>query len=128
MAYRTIVRGSVVLIRYPFTDLSSVKVRPALILTPDWLIPKVEDIICLFISSNVSMDLLATDFVLDPADAAFSKSGLKQRSIFRAHKLAVLHRSLVLRVLGRLEGRTMTELGGRVQIALGLRSPKGPVN
>ncbi len=128
MAYRTIVRGSVVLIRHPFTDLSSAKVRPALILTPDWLIPKVEDVICLFVSSNVSRDLLPTDFVLDPADGAFSKSGLKQRSVFRAHKLAVLHRSLVLRMIGRIEGRTMTELGRRVQIALGLRSPKEPVN
>jgi mRNA interferase MazF len=128
MAHRTIVRGSVVLIRYPFTDLSSVKVLPAIVLTPDWLIPKVEDIILLFVSSNVSHDLLPTDFVFDPRDSSFFKSGLKQRSVLRAHKLAELHRSLVLRMIGRIERRIMTELGRRVQIALGLRSPQEPVN
>jgi mRNA interferase MazF len=128
MAHSIIVRGSVVLIRYPFTDLSSVKVRPAIVLTPDWLMPKVEDVICLFVSSNVSHDLLPTDFVYDPSDTSFSKSGLKQRSVLRAHKLAVLHRALVLRMIGKIEGRIMNELGRRVQIALGLRSPQEPMN
>jgi mRNA interferase MazF len=128
MAHRIIARGSVVLIRYPFTDLSSVKVRPAIVLTPDWLMPKVEDIIFLFVSSNVTHDLLPTDFVFDPRDASFSKSGLKQRSVLRAHKLAVLHRSLVLRMIGKIESRIMTELGRRVQIALGLRSPQEPMD
>jgi mRNA-degrading endonuclease toxin of MazEF toxin-antitoxin module len=35
MAQSVVKRGSVVLIRYPFTDLTGAKVRPALVLTPD---------------------------------------------------------------------------------------------
>jgi len=37
MAQSTIKRKSVVLVRYPFTDLSNVRVRPAVILIPDQL-------------------------------------------------------------------------------------------
>jgi hypothetical protein len=37
-------RGSVVLIRYPFTDLTGEKVRSALVLTPDYLLPRLEDV------------------------------------------------------------------------------------
>ena len=40
MAPGVIQRGSIVLIRYPFTDLSAAKLRPALILTPDLLLRK----------------------------------------------------------------------------------------
>ena len=38
MAQSVVKRGSVVLIRYPFTDLSGAKVRPGLVLTPDDLL------------------------------------------------------------------------------------------
>ena len=43
MASRIVKRGSIVLIRYPFTDLSGEKVRPAIILTPDSLLPILPD-------------------------------------------------------------------------------------
>jgi hypothetical protein len=38
MAQSVVKRGSVVLISYPFTDLSGAKVRPTLVLTPDDLL------------------------------------------------------------------------------------------
>jgi len=65
MAQSRVKRGSVVLIRYPFTDLTGAKVRPALVLTPDHLLPRLEDVLCLFISSVMPEDLLPTDFVLE---------------------------------------------------------------
>jgi hypothetical protein len=51
MAQSLVKRGSVVLIRYPCTDLTGAKVRPALVLTPDHLLPRLDDVLCLFISS-----------------------------------------------------------------------------
>ena len=45
MAQSIVKRGSVVLIRYPFTDLTA-KVRPALVVTPDHLLPRLEDVLC----------------------------------------------------------------------------------
>ena len=56
MVKRNVKRGSIVLIRYPFTDLSSSKVRPALIITPNKLLSKLDDVLCLFISSSISTE------------------------------------------------------------------------
>jgi len=113
-------RRSVVLARYPFTDLAGAKVRPAVILTPHELLRKLDDVLCLFISSSIPADLLSTDFVLEMTHSSFSKTCLKYRSVFRAHKLALLHKSLVLRVLGEIDKGLMDEIDHRLRIALGL--------
>lgn len=117
---RIIKRGSLVLVRYPFTDLTGVKVRPAVIITPNEFISKLDDVICLFISSSIPEAILSTDFILEPMHLSFSKTGLKQRSIFRTHKLALLQKSLVLRVLGEMDNDLMNEINRRLRMALGL--------
>ena len=86
MAHSLVKRGSVVLIRYPFTDLTAAKVRPALVLTPDHLLPRLADVLCLFISSAMPAEFLPTDFVLDPGHPSFLHTGLKRRSVLRMHK------------------------------------------
>ena len=111
-----------VLVRYPFTDLSSAKVRPAVIVTSDQLIPRIDDVLCLFISSSVPDELLPSDLVLEMGHPSFPVTGLRLRSVFRTHKLALLHRSLVLRVLGNLDGDLMHQINLRMSIALGLDS------
>jgi mRNA interferase MazF len=109
MAQSLMKRGSVVLIRYPFTDLTGAKVRPALMLTPDYLLPRLEDVLCLFISSVMPEDLLPTDFVLELGHPSFLHTGLKRRSVLRMHKLALLHKTLVLRVAGEGDSRSCTK-------------------
>ena len=120
MAQSLVKRGSVVLIRYPFTDLTGAKVRPALVLTPDHLLPRLEDVLCLFISSVIPEELLPTDFVLEPGHASFLNTGLRRRSVLRMHKLALLHKALVLRVLGEGDQPLMHEVNQRLRLALGL--------
>lgn len=60
MARSMISRGSVVLVRYPFTDLTGAKVRPALVVTPDNLLLHMDDVLCSFISSNMPEHMLTT--------------------------------------------------------------------
>ena len=120
MAQSIVKRGSVVLIRYPFTDLTGAKVRPALVVTPDHLLPRLGDVLCLFISSAMPDDLLPTDFVLESRHPAFPTTGLKRRSVLRMHKLALLHKVLVLRVVGEGEPSRMYEVDQRLRLALGL--------
>lgn len=121
MAQSIIRRNSIVLIRYPFTDLQAVKVRPAVILTPNHLLSQIDDVLCLFISSILPDKLLITDFILESEDPCFVQTGLKRTSVFRAHKLALLHKSLVIRNLGRVENNIMDEINQRLRIALGLK-------
>ena len=120
MAQSIVKRGSVVLIRYPFTDLTGAKVRPAFVVTPDHLLPRLEDVLCLFISSAMLENLLPTDFVLEPRHPSFPTTGLKRRSVLRMHKLALLHKGLVLRVLGEGDPSLMDEVNQRLRLALGL--------
>ena len=120
MAQRIVRRGTIVLVRYPFTDLSSIKVRPAVVVMPDQLMCKLDDVLCLFISSSMPAKTLSTDFVLEPNHPSFPKTGLNYRSVFRTHKLALLHKSLVLRVLGEMDKDLMNEIDQRLRVALGL--------
>lgn len=113
-------RGSVVLVRYPFTDLSATKVRPAVIVTSDFLISRLDDVLCLFISSSMPDKLLPTDFVLERENPDFPASGLRLRSVLRTHKLALLHRDLVLRGLGELSSELVVQINHRLRLALGL--------
>ena len=125
MAQSVVKRGSVALVRYPFTDLTAVKVHPAVMVTPDLLIMRLDDVLCLFISSSVPEELLPTDFVLEPNHQAFSGTGLRVRSVFRTYKLALLHKDLVLRVLGELDSESLGEIDSRLHLALGLRPISG---
>jgi mRNA interferase MazF len=113
-------RGSIVLVRYPFTDLTSAKVRPAVVLTPDDYLALLDDILLLFISSVLPADPLPSDFVLNPEHPSFPGTGLKFASVFRAHKLALLHKSLVLRRLGELDALLTHQLNECLRRALGL--------
>lgn len=96
------------------------KARPAVILTPNSILPRIDDVLCLFVSSVVPDDLLPSDFVLEKNHSSFTSTGLKFRSVFRAHKLALLHKSLVFRVLGVADDDLMSILNERLQIALGI--------
>lgn len=125
MADRLISRGSVVLIRYPFTDLSGFRVRPAIILTPDSLLRRIDDALCLFVSSVIPGNPLPTDIVIEAEQPMFAKTGLRRRSVLRAHKLALLHKSLVVRRLGETDPVLMGRIERRLRLALGLSEPVG---
>ena len=122
MEHSPVTRGSIVLIRYPFTDLTSDKVRPALVVTPDVLIHRLDDLLCLFISSSTPGDLLPTDLYLETTDTSFRQTGLKTSSLFRTHKLALLHKRLMLRVLGEADNALIEAINSKLRIALGLAS------
>ena len=122
MERSTVTRGSIVLIRYPFTNLTASKVRPALVVTPDDLIPLLDDLLCLFISSSPPDELLPTDLFLERSAPSYQQTGLKTSSVFRAHKLALLHKRLVLRVLGEADKALLETVNSRLRIALGLVS------
>jgi len=104
-------RGDIVLVPFPFTDLSGRKVRPALIVSPD---PVGGDILVAFISSVIPPVPEPTEYVLDVTHPAFVQTGLRSTSVFKMGKIATLHRSLILRRLGR----TTSELQNALDIAL----------
>jgi mRNA interferase MazF len=91
-------RGEVWLVRFPFTDLTSTKLRPALVLAVHG-----EDIIVMGIFSRMPLGELHDTWVqIEEHHPMFSQIGLKKASLLKAEKIAVIHESVLRRKLGVL--------------------------
>ena len=112
-------RGDVVLVPFPFTNLTTEKLRPAVIVSVD---PQRIDVIIAFISSVVSPgEPSETDYVLHQDELDFVRTGLKKTSTFRMRKLMTIERSRIIRRLGRVSPAIQKELDIRLGQALGLQ-------
>ncbi|KPA16594.1 PemK-like protein [Candidatus Magnetomorum sp. HK-1] len=82
-----------------------------------------DDILCLFISSVIPEKryILPSDYILDNTHASFKRTGLKCRSVFRCHKLALLVKSLVIKHLGQLDDTLEKNVNQHLLMALGLK-------
>jgi mRNA interferase MazF len=83
-------KGDVVLIKFPFTDLTGSKLRPALVLFESG-----DDVVVSFITS-----VLTERFSGDVKVIKSEQNGLKKDSILRLVKLATLSKSLIAGKLG----------------------------
>ena len=110
-------RGSIVLAIYPFTDLSSTKRRPALVVSATRRTDT--DYILAFITSRTDRSD-ETDLVLENSDADFARTGLHASSAIRCGKLMTLDRTLLTGSLGQLSEGLMREVDQRLRRALEL--------
>ncbi len=79
-------KGDIILIPFPFTDLTGNKNRPALVLASTEL-----DVTVAFISTQMKWRE-QTDILLEPIE----ENGLKKTSVVRLYKLATLDRNLAI--------------------------------
>lgn len=76
-------RGKVVLVPFPFDDLSATKVRPAVCLAEP--VGDHRHVVLAFVSSRLPTPLLESDVVLQPESHA--ETGLRVESVLRLHRL-----------------------------------------
>ncbi len=101
-------KGKIVLIQFPFDDLSSSKVRPAYCLTK--AIGSYQHMIFALITSRIPSIPLTTDILLQPQHLDFSLSGLQKPSTLRLDHLITLRQSMIRRELGNLSLSTQSEI------------------
>lgn len=101
-------KGKVVLIQFPFDDLSSTKVRPAYCLTDE--IGVYQHIIFALITSRIPQTPLNTDIILQPGHPDFIGSGLRRASTLRLDHLVTLRQSLIRRELGSITSETQASI------------------
>ena len=106
-------KGTVILVPFPFTDLSGVKVRPAVVISN---IAMGEDIVVVFISSKKEVRIRRIDLPISPSP----KNGLKVSSIIKCGKIATLEKKIVLGELGTLEIPEIKEVDKKLKLVLGL--------
>src|SRR5215213_604165 len=104
-------KNKVVLVPFPFDDLSSQKVRPAVCLTDE--INPYGHIVLAFITSKVSASPSVTDFVIASNDVDFAQTGLKVSSTVRLHRLMTVSKQIIKRELGELSQNQQTEIENR---------------
>ena len=85
-------KGDIVLVPFPFTDLTGVKNRPALV-----IVNTDTDVTVSFITTQIKWEE-AFDVRIEPS----SQNGLKKVSLIRLSKLCTLDKDLVIGKLGRL--------------------------
>jgi mRNA interferase MazF len=107
------VRGKVVLVSFPFDDLSSTKVRPAVCLTEP--VGPHEHVVLAFITSQAPSELVESDVALSVADADFGKTGLRVSSTLRLHRLITLASSMLRRELGMIGPARQREIDDKLR-------------
>ncbi len=112
-------RGDIVLVKFPFTDLSSSKVRPALVVSVDTYNQASKDSIFIFISSNISSQE-NTDVLVEKSHSEFKMTGLIGASIIKVDKIAVLEKSLASRKLGKAGPQLLKAVESRLKNILDL--------
>jgi mRNA interferase MazF len=100
-------KGAIVLVPFPFTDLSGHKVRPALVLHAK---SRGEDCIVGFISS-----VQKKEGALDLLVEASKSNGLKVNSVVKVEKIATLQKKIVIGELGILEPIYMKEIDKKLK-------------
>lgn len=102
-------RGDIVLVPFPFTDLSSAKQRPALVVSADGWNTAQSDVVLVALTSQVTGPRAPGDLVLSAAE--LQSGGLPKPSLVRTTKIFTMHQGLLRRTLGRLpESTTATVL------------------
>jgi mRNA-degrading endonuclease toxin of MazEF toxin-antitoxin module len=104
--------GSVVLVPFPFTDLSGRKRRPALVVSPEGFHD--EDLILCAITSQVPESLSQWEVPLKAADMVEER--LPKRSVVKVGKLFTMHRNLIARRFGTAKERKLQEVLDKLRV------------
>jgi mRNA interferase MazF len=89
--------NDILLIRFPFTDLSGDKLRPALVVA----FAGGSDVVLAFVTSNLESPS-DFDVVVNSEDPDFTETGLHQSSRIRLDRLATLDAEMAMRRIGKL--------------------------
>ena len=106
-------KGTIVLIPFPFTDLSSHKVRPAVVLSHGL---KGDDVVLAFVSSQKIKRKEQTDVTITHKSKGFTETGLKADSVVRISKIATLDKKIMLGTLGVVSKDTSKEIDAKIKI------------
>lgn len=123
MSLRTLGRGDVVLVAFPYLEASGIaqsKVRPALIVSGQHVHTHTADVIVVAISSRPASTPLSTDIQLMAGSAEYKAAGLKMTSWIKVASLAVIPKLAITRRMGKVTPTTLIEVEKQLKTALEL--------
>lgn len=102
-------KGKIVLVPFPFTDLTISKLRPALV-----LFEGDRDVVVAFISSRLLEKLSPESVVVSDRHQEFQLTGLKVSSVVRLDKVATVLKNLVVGEIGEVGDALKREINRKL--------------
>lgn len=118
MAFHFVMKYKIVLVPFPFDDLSATKVRPAICLTEP--VGTHRHVVLAFITSQVLPHPTPTDFVIQTTDKNFAVTGLAVSSTIRLHRLVTVTTAVIKRELGQLPPDMQAQIRAKILLLFGL--------
>src|SRR3972149_4674590 len=103
-------KGKIVLVPFPFTDLTAAKLRPALVIYEGN-----KDVILVFITSKIPSLLTEVDILITEKQNMTKKTGLKVDSIIKLDKIATVLKYLIVGELGELDKELRNEVNQKLR-------------
>jgi mRNA interferase MazF len=112
-------QGDVVLVPFPFTDLSTVKQRPAVVVSADWFNRSHSDCVLVAITSQIPATIARDELLLAAND--LHSAGLPKASLVRCGKVVTIQQTLIRKRLGVLPPATVRTVLNGVRSVLSTR-------
>jgi mRNA interferase MazF len=103
-------KGKIVLVPFPFTDLTAAKLRPALV-----VYESEKDAVLAFISSKIPSKLSEVDILIGEDHPGFKRAGLKIDSVIKLDKIATVLKDLIVGELGELDQDLRKEVNRKLK-------------
>jgi len=103
-------QGDILLIPIPFTDLSSQKRRPVIVISNDQYNRKTNDIIVVAMTSNPQV----TDYSLSITSSDLIEGALNRPGKIRVDKIYTLSQTIVAKTFGQIDDKTLNRIRRRL--------------
>jgi mRNA interferase MazF len=104
-------QGDILLIPIPFTDLSSQKRRPVIVISNDAYNRSTADIVVVAMTSNP----ILTDYSFTIASSDLAQGTLNRPSRVRVDKIYTLSQSIFVKTFGRVNSAVLDRIRGTLQ-------------
>jgi len=104
-------QGDVLLIPIPFTDLSSRKRRPVIVISNDAYNRRTADIVVVAMTSNPA----PADYSFTIMSSDLAQGSLNRPSKVRVDKIYTLSQSIVVKTFGRVNSKVLDRIRGTLQ-------------
>ena len=98
-------KGDIVFVRFPYTDMTIAKPRPALVLHEEK-----DEVVLAYISSRVPIFPSDTDVMVLRRDPSFEATGLKRDSVIKLSVLTTLKKWFIEGLFGEVDGTLKIEI------------------
>jgi mRNA interferase MazF len=109
----------IVLVPFPFDDLTTTKVRPAACLTGP--IGQYNHVVLAFITSQIPESPLPTDLLINSDEKGFTETGLRVSSTLQLHRLITVSAALLTRELGVLSSAMQEDVNSKLKTLFELK-------